>query len=385
MYINIQRYLLVLTIVSAIYSCGNNEETPKDVNSGESTAKKGQITLSVAQFDGSNMKIDKLIEKDFPVSVAATGVIDVPPENKAVISSFADGYVRQTPLLIGDSVKKGQFLLSLENPEYIQMQQDYLDAMEQMKYLKSEYERQKTLIEENITSEKNYLKAESDYKRNFAKYQALRKKLQMLNLSPDAIEKGSISSQIRIYSPITGSITEMNINNGMYVSAAQNLMQIIDRDHLHIELDVFEKDLMNIKKDQEIKFSIPEANNDTIEGEVHLVGTSINSEKRTVKVHGHFKDESLKNKFATGMFVEAQIQTAEKKAKALPTESIVSLDNTNYVLILVDRTDSGYVFKRREVKLGDVYNGFTVITNSKDFKPDDQFVTKGAFPLIKEE
>lgn len=126
--------------------------------------------MTQAQFDGSEMQLGIMDSMTFPVIVDATGTIDVPPENKAVISSYAAGYVKQTPLLIGDKVKKGQFLVSLENPDYVQMQQDYLVAMEQMKYLKSEYDRQKTLIEEKITSEKNYLRAESEYKRNLATY-----------------------------------------------------------------------------------------------------------------------------------------------------------------------------------------------------------------------
>ena len=382
---NIQKSILLIAVVALMYSCGNSEGDANKEKRDEIASTNSGLNVSFAQFEGSNMELGKIEENSFPVSVEATGLIDVPPENKAIISSFADGYVRQTPLLIGDQVKKGQFLLSLENPEYVQMQQDYLDAMEQMKYLKSEYDRQKTLVEENITSEKNYLKAESEYKRNLAKYQGLRKKLQMLNLSPEEVEKGNISSVIRIYSPITGSITEMNINNGMYVSAADELMQITDRNHLHIELNVFEKDVMKIKKGQDIKFRIPEANNDTIEGEVHLVGTSINDSKRTVKVHGHFKDESIKDNFATGMFVEAKIITDKTQQKALPTESIVSLDNTNYVLVLEKKTDSSYLFKRREVKLGESFNDLTIITNISDFKPEDQFVTKGAFPLIKEE
>ncbi len=385
---NILKSIFFLFVFTLVYSCGNSEGNSDKENGSssktDSTETNGGITVSHSQFEGSDMELGKIEENIFPVTVEATGLIDVPPENKAMVSSFTDGYVKQTPLLIGDEVKKGQFLVSLENPDYVQMQQDYLDAMEQMNYLKSEYERQKTLIEEKITSEKNYLKAESEYKRNLAKYQGLRKKLQMLNLDPQAVENGNISSVIRIYSPIPGSITEMNINNGMFVSAADELMQIIDRDHLHIELNVFEKDVMKLKEGQEIKFSIPEANADTIEGEVHLVGTSISEQQRTVKVHGHFKDEQKKNSFATGMFVEAQIITDKKKEKALPTESIVSLDNTNYVLVLETTTDSNYVFRRREVLPGDAFDGFTIIKNSSDFKEDDQFVTKGAFPLITE-
>ncbi len=379
---NILKSIFILVAVLFMFSCGDSEKE----NSEESatSSSDGGIQLSFAQFEGSDMELGKIEENSFPVSIETTGMIDVPPENKAMVSSFADGYVRETPLLIGDEVKKGQFLVSLENPDYVQMQQDYLDAMQQMNYLKSEYQRQKTLLEEKITSERNFLRAESEYKRILAKYQALRKKLQMLNLNPDAVERGNISSTIRIYAPISGSITEMNINNGMYVSAADELMQIIDRDHLHIELNVFEKDVMKIKKGQDIRLSIPEANTDTIKGEVHLVGTSISEEKRTVKVHGHFKDEQKKNSLATGMFVEAEIITDKRKAKALPAESIVSLDNTNYVLVLDTKTDSNYIFKRRKVLPGDTYNGFTIIKNSADFNQDTQFLTKGAFTLITE-
>lgn len=381
---NILKYLSIIFVALLIISCGNSEKEKNEESATDTNSVEGGIQISAAQFEGNNMVLGKLEEKNFPVSVETTGLIDVPPKNKAMVSSFADGYVRETPLLIGNEVKKGQFLVSLENPDFIQMQQDYLDAMEQMNYLKSEYQRQKTLFEEKITSEKNFLKAESEYKRNLAKYQALRKKLQMLNLNPDSVEKGNISSNIRIYAPISGSITEMKINNGMYVSAADELMQIIDRDHLHIELNVFEKDVMKIEKGQEIKFSIPEANVNTIKGEVYLVGTAINPEKRTVKVHGHFKDEHKRNRFATGMFVQAQIITDKKVEKALPSESIVSLEDTYYVLVLENKKDSNYFLKRREVLPGDTFGDFTIIKNSTDFKQNTQFLTKGAFTLITE-
>lgn len=381
------RYILKSTILFAIIillsSCGNSGENNGNDNSG-AIENTESIIISQKQFDGSNMELGKMQDKMFPITVEATGMIDVPPENKAIINSYTSGYVKQAPLLVGDEVKKGQFLLSLENPDYIQMQQDYLDAMEQMKYLKSEYLRQEALIAEKITSEKNYLKAESNYKRNLSKYNAIREKLQMLNLDPSAIEKGNISSVIRIYAPISGGITEMNINNGMYVNASTPLMEIIDREHLHLELDVFERDIMKIKKGQKIKFMIPEAQTDTIEGSVHLVGTSINQQKRTAKVHGHFKDEEAKNSLATGMFVQAEIITDETSEKALPSNSIVSLEETNYVLTLGKRNNGEYIFNRKEVIPGETFAGLTIIKNSADFDEDTQFLIKGAFPLISE-
>lgn len=382
-----KRYILKLSFLFSIgfifFSCGNSEGG-KNEEQASVADNEELIRVSIQQFENSNMELGKMQDRKFPISVEATGIIDVPPENKAVINSYTDGYVKETPLLVGDEVQKGQFLVSLENPEYIQMQQDYLDAMEQMKYLKSEYDRQKTLIEENITSEKNFLKAESDYKRNLSRYKALRKKLEMLNLDPKAIEKGEISSVVRLYAPISGSITELNINNGMYVTASTALMQIVDRDHIHIELDVFEKDVMKVKKGQEMKFLIPEAQSDTIEGKVHLVGTSISNQKRTVKVHGHFLNEEDQKNLATGMFVQAYIITESKKEKALPEYSIVSLEETDYVLVLAEKNDSEYIFRREEVATGDSFEGFTVIENTSEFDENDQFLTKGAFPLITE-
>ena len=372
-------------LVLALVSCGDGEDNGAARREAtDTTANRAGVRVTQAQFTENTMQLGRLEEKTFPVRVEATGMIDVPPENRAMVSSFADGYVKQTPLLIGDSVREGQFLASLENPDFVQIQQDYLDAVEQMKYLQSEYERQKTLLAENITSEKNFLKAESEYQRNRSRYNALRKKLQMLNLNPQAVENGQISSTIRLYAPISGSITEMKINKGMYVSAADELMQIINPDHLHIELDVFEKDVMKLKKGQDIRLTISEARRDTLMGEVHLVGASINEEKRTVKVHGHFKDES-KLHLATGMFVQAEIITDTTRAPALPSESIVNLDETAYVLVLQSQNDSSYAFQRREVRPGPTFGGFTEISNAADFKSTDQFLVEGAFPLITEE
>ncbi|AVR46257.1 efflux transporter periplasmic adaptor subunit [Christiangramia fulva] len=371
---------LILSILGLMLaSCANSEK--KIVSEVE---VKSDIQVTENQFKGNDMRLGQIQEKDFPQMVESTGIIDVPPENKAIISPYMEGYVKDTPLLIGDKVERGQFLVSLENPDYVQLQQDYLDALEQLQFLKSEYERQKTLAEEKITSQKNFLKAESDYKRNLSRYNALKKKLQMLNIDPSNVEKGNITSTVNLYAPISGSITEMMISKGMHVSAADKLMQITDINHLHLELNVFEKDVMKLKAGQDILVNIPEATEDTLAAEIHLIGKSIDEDKRTVRVHGHFKDEE-NNNFAAGMFVDAQIVIGSQKAMAIPSESVVSLDDKNYVLVLNSKEKNIYYLDRREVLTGDSYKGYTLIKNAADFKNGDQLLVKGAFPLITAE
>ena len=371
-------YTLFLSLALLISACG--ESTNKDAETSVTTLEANAIELSKAQFDGDLMQLGTLTEQSFPSVVQSTGMIDVPPQSRAVISSFAGGYVMKTPLLIGNLVRKGQVLATLENPEFVEMQQQYLEASEQLNYLKSEFERQKTLFDEQITSQKNFLKAESEYKGTLALYNGLKKKLQMLNINIASVEARNITSEIALYAPIHGSVTKMNISKGTYVSPADEIMEIINTDHIHLELSVFEKDVMKIKEGQKIIFKIPETGNENFEAEVHLVGTSIDLTNRTVKVHGHLLDDENHN-FAVGMFVDAQIITESSKKLALPDEAVISIDDSHYVLLNTSQGET-YEFSRKEVTVGGSYNGYTMIMNAGDFSENDLFLIKGAFNLI---
>ena len=279
----------------------------------------------------------------------------------------------------GDIVKKGQALVTIENPEFITMQQEYMEVKEQLNYLKAEFDRQKTMLDENITSQKNYLKAESSYKTAMAKYNGLKKQLVMLNISPASVEKGNISSIVTLYAPISGSISKVNVTKGTYVSPATSILEIIDNSHIHLELSVFEKDIMNLEKGQKITFKIPEASENTFQGEVHLVGTTI-SENRTIKVHGHPLDES--NRFLIGMFVNADIITKEKDASVLPETAFVDIEGEYYVLLLNETTDTDYFFNQVKVTIKNTVNGYTELLENSSIKETDQLLVNGAFNLI---
>ncbi len=378
-------YIFIATLPLLIFTaCGNrnNKNNLPSITENEAQAES-TFRVSNAQFEGENMLLGNLIAKDFPTTVEVRGTIDVPPQNTAVVSAFMGGYIKVIPLLVGDQVKKGDLLLSLENPSFIELQQEYMEAVEQLVYLKSEYERQRSLVEEKITSQKIFLKAESDYKRNLALYKGLQKKLQMLNISPENVEKGNIVSQVAIFAPIDGDITNVNVRPGQYVAPSDEIMEIINTEHIHLELSVFEKDIMQIRKGQDIKFKVPEASNQQYQAKVHLVGTSIDTENRTIEIHGHVEDDK-NHAFAYGMFVEAGIITNSKKRKAIPDEGIITVDKTPYVLVLVSKDEDGYTFEAREVTIGDTYDGFTAITDWGNVRDNDKLLVKGGYHLIGE-
>ena len=259
-----KKIIYTLIITSLLFSC-------KDTKTEEPTEKdSGLITVTAVQFQSSGMEIASPVEQDFDVAINTSGRIDVPPQNRAQVTSFIGGYVKATKLLVGDKVTKGQALLTLENTEYLDIQKDYLEVAEQIKYLKSEFERQKTLYDEKITSQKNYLKAESDYRRTLGMYQSLRAKLQLLNINPSNVEKGKLTSIVTIYAPITGDIVIMNANVGMFMSPSDVILEVVDTNYLHLNLSIFEKDILHVKQGQNISFTIPEASKDVFTSKVGI-------------------------------------------------------------------------------------------------------------------
>src|SRR5210317_124049 len=130
-------YFIPLILLIGITSCKNAETT--GISESQKNAEPGDtiIELSKEQFEQNGMSVSSLEEKFFPEIVQANGLIDVPPANRAVVSAPLGGYIKNTHLLIGDRVRKGQTLGTIENPDFVSLQQEYLEIKEQLTYLKS--------------------------------------------------------------------------------------------------------------------------------------------------------------------------------------------------------------------------------------------------------
>lgn len=368
--------LYIVAISLLIVSC-------KDAKTVDTVPKADAlISVTADQFKSSEMEIGNPTEQDFDLTVKTSGKIDVPPQNRAKVTSFIGGYVKSTKLLIGDKVTKGQALLTLENTEFLDIQKDYLEVAEQIAYLKSEYERQKTLYDEKITSQKNYLKAESDYRKTKGMYQSLRKKLILLNINPSAVEQGRLTSSITIFAPISGDIAVMNATMGMLMSPSDVILEIVNNNDLHVELSVFEKDILKVHEGQKINFTVPEASKDLYNAEVHLVGKSIEGNDRTINIHGHL-DNNLKQKLLSGMFVEAGIVVDSKKGLAIPVEALITENNKNFVLLLENNKNNIYSFKKAAVSIGEKSEKFIEIIANNQINSSSKILTKGVFDISK--
>lgn len=367
----------------ALVGCKSpSEEGAQAIQTAKDTL---QTIINKEQFRSNGMELATINTITATERIRTTGTIDVPPENRVEVSPLMGGYVIHNPLLVGDRVKKGQLLMSLENPEFVTLQQQYLEVKQQLEYLEEEYERNQKLLEEQITSRKNYLKAQSEYLTAKARFHGLQKQLQLLNLDPEAITAENITPVFHIYAPISGSITEIDVNRGSFVPRSHPAMVIINSDHLHLELNIFEKDILKVKKGQPIHFRIPEASGEAFPAEVHLISDALSSE-RTVRVHGHI-DDTLKEQLKVGMYVEAEITTdatdlGSQMRYTVPTSAVIEKGQKHFMLVLEKEDEAQYVFRTLEVTPGDEIGERTVILKSV-LDTTMHVLAKGAFDLIR--
>lgn len=381
----IKRVFIVMAGVSVLTfsSCSSSEnkaQEQKTEQTGNTQPRANQFVISSEQFNTSGMVLSPVRNYTFHEKVMAQGYLDVPPSNKAKISSYFQGKVSKINVLIGDRVTKGQELLRLTDPAFIGMQKDYLIAKNNLEYQTKEYNRQKQLASDSISSLKVLQMAKIHYTSALATYEDLKKKLELLNLDPEKVEKGSFQSDISMRAPISGSVTMLNVTLGSHMNSSDIMMEIIDNSHEHLELNVFEKDILKLKAGQRIVFNIPDISSAEYTGEVKLIGKSIDSETRTVKVHGHL--ESPHPRFVTGLYVSASIYTSDVSRLAVPESALIKQEDNYFVLILKKQNNKEYILEKEQVIPGIVEKGMVQISGNKFLTEGMQVLSKGAFYLL---
>ena len=370
----------VFTLASCSSSSSKKEAVQENTTEKAAENQTSRFLISKKQLKDSGMALAEVKTDTFHYQVSAQGALDVPPYSKAIISTFMPGKVEDLHLLAGDRVKKGERMMVINNPDFLVMQQNYLKAKENLAYLKKEYLRQQSLAADSIVSQKKLQKSKNSYLNTRANYQTLKQQLKLLHFDLKKIEEGHFSASAPLYAPIDGYITALNVTKGSHVNPSDVIMEIIDDSHIHLELRVFEKDILKLKPGQKIEFMIPDMGTRTFSGYVHLIGKKIDPKSRTVLVHGHLTGKHPP--FITGMYVEAKILTGSFTGLSLPTTAIIKQEENYFVLKLLKKDDKGYHFEKVQVIPGLVKGKNTQIKANSMIKAGDVILGKGAFFLL---
>lgn len=386
--------ILYFSLRPAENDAHSHEEATTEAKPKEQAPVK-EVELNEAQYKASGIELGTFAMKNLSEVVNANGYTKLPPQNQADVSVHITGIVKTINVIEGQSVKKGQVLATIESPEFAKLQEAYLTSKSNLEFLTLEYERQKTLSEENVNSKKVFQKTKAEFEMEKARHSSLRQQLAVLNLSGS----NSPSSVMPILAPISGYITEINIKIGSNAEVGKPLLSIVDNSQLHVDLLVYEKDLQKVKPGQNIRFVLTNQDNTEISGKVFNVGKAFENETKSVAVHADIANKS--QTLIPGMYVNALIDVGAKDVQALPVDAVIKAEGREFIFILEEGHEEAshdkeeghshedghaheeagkmFHFQRIEVKTGTSQLGFVQVSVLQKIDADAKIVLKGAY------
>lgn len=269
-------------------------------------------------------------EKLLSDHIDCTGQIEVPPSDKASLYAPVGGILKNLEVIPGNYVKKGQVLATLQDLAIVELQQDYLRSVSVFQLAEQDYQRKKELYEKDVIAKSEYQEALSIFEMAKSEVNGHEVQLQLLGLSAQKIKTGGIVNKIYLRSPITGYITSVSVNTSMYVDGLTEILTVINPGHKHVELEVFAKDITQVKEEQRVTFKIP-GSVKVYEAEVFLLGQQVDEANRTVSVHAHMHDDG--ESLVVGTRLTATIYGEPSPVFTLPNGAIINSDGKKKVLI----------------------------------------------------
>jgi cobalt-zinc-cadmium efflux system membrane fusion protein len=362
--------IAVIFLLATACSNSSSTEQQPDPKGKDNTG----MTLSDAQLKNTTIQTGKAELREVASMLKLNGKIDVPPQSMVSISVPLGGYLKSTDLLPGMHINKGQVLATMEDPQYIQLQQDYLMAKAELVYKESEYTRQRDLNAGKASSDKLFEQAKAAYQSQLVLTKSLEQKLKLIGLDPVKITTATISKSIQLYSPINGFVSAVNMNIGKYVNPSEVLFELVNPDDIHLALTVFEKDVNKLAIGQTLYAYTNSNPGKKYLCKIILISRSFSRDHAT-QVHCHF--EQYDKTLLPGMFMNADIELGGTNSATLPDDAIVRFENKNYVFI----AQPGNRFDMQEVQTGNSENGYTEV-----MLPDSlhaaTFVTHDAYTLL---
>jgi len=341
----------------------------------EEAASESELQLNGDQLKSLGLQLGSQEKQTMSSTIQLQGKIDLPPQNMISVNFPLGGYLRNTKLIPGMQVRKGDVIALMEDQSIVQLQQDFLSAKAKHELIKQEFERQQTLFNSNAGTSKAYQIAEGEMKMQSVLVKSLSEKLKLIGIDPSSLNETNISGQLPIRSTINGYVSKVNVNIGKYVQPTETMFELIDPDDIHAALTIFEKDLPYIKIGNTVNIKFMGDKNGVFPAKVILVNKGVD-EDRTATAHCHFAVHPTQ--LFPGMLIQAEVSVSDREVKVLPDEAIVRSGNQQFVFY----KSAANKFVMIPVVTGLSANGKTEIQSGLEQVADGAIVLNNAYQLL---
>ena len=378
-----KEYMRPIVVMAAVLvlmnSCGQQKKVEEEKQKTETATDV--VSLTDDQIRISSVETGNIEMRQVGSTLKLNGEIASLPQNSASISMPMGGRVRSINAMQGSEVKKGQVLAYVENYEFIDLQQNYLEAKSKMEYVNLEYQRQHALYANDAASKKNLQLTTSEYKTLKIQMRGYEQKLLLIGINPYRLTSGNITRAVAVKAPIAGFVKGVNVSVGSTVSDTDELFDVVNLNNLFIRLSVFEKDIDKLQKGQRLSFYVNDEE-ETHYAVVYQTTKSIDNDK-SYKVFARIVSRC--GNVLPGMYVNAEVMLDDRQSPALPEDAVVNYGGKEYVFICQGtKMESGTRltdYRMVEVNKGLSNQGYTQVTFPGK-TPTQKIVIKGAYNLL---
>ena len=369
----------LLALALTLSACGKKDgHTEGDQHAGEEKKEEGEhsegkeLTLTTEEAERAGIKVEELRSQALSDRVVVTATIQPDADRLARVAPRIEGRIIAAPAKLGDNVRAGQTLATLDSVEVGEAHAAWVQAQAELKLAEVDFQRAKQLADEEIIARKDFLRAQSDRDKAAVALRASADKLRLLSGSSQA-GAGNVSA-LAVTAPFAGTVIGKRATLGELGSPAEAMFTIADLSRVWIQADLPEAALAKVRVGAAAKVTVPAYPGESFAGRVDLIGATLDKDRRTVAARivvpnagGRLKPE---------MFATATIESDGDKREAilLPDAAIVLMQGQQTVFVF----EQG-AYEARIVEPGERSGGYTVLKSG--VKAGEQVVTAGAYTL----
>ena len=379
-----RRNVLVVTMLG-LAACGSKHapaEAHAEKEPESHPAQAGTVRLTPEQLATTKLATGRVEKRALSGMLEATAQIEPAADRHARVGARIAGRIVAVKAGVGDEVKQGQVLAVVDSPEVGRAKADYLAAVAAAHVTAETATREKALFEKRISSERDYREAEAASVRARSDKEAAENRLHALGVSDADLPRqvaGHYVSTVAVAAPIDGVVVDRPVTLGQMIEPADSLFVVMDLRQVWILMDVYERDLAQVKEGQTVNVSVAAYPGRAFPGTVQSIGAVVEPKSRAVKVRVVL--DNADRKLKPGMFASVELEgtTGETRTPLVVPSAALQRDGAD-TIVFVPRGEREYA--RRVVKIGHDSGGFAEVLQG--LAEGETVVTAGSF-LVKSE
>ncbi len=268
-------------------------------------------------FNPDFVKMAPPTQQTVPDIIPITGKLSLDKQQVRIASARVAGRLGRIFVFEGQSVKQGEALAEIYSPDYISAEREFILA----KGFRETLEKGPADAELRDDAE--------------ATYQSAANKLKVLGAAPEDTARlaktGQVDEYLKVRAPISGVVTQRNVDPGGYLNVGDTLMTLANLDTLWLFANTYDSDYPALKLGQELTFQSSSLPGQTFTGQVAFIAPSIDPATHTLPIRCNVPNPQFL--LRPEMFVKGQLKVGERSAWIVPKSAIIHIRDTDYVIV----------------------------------------------------